>query len=71
MEALDERAYWDTMEEEPDGSLVVTFGASGLEWAAKVALWYGSEVEVLEPEALRQRMRKSACAVAAQYASAG
>ena len=69
LEALDERAHWDTMEEQPDGSLVVTFGAAELEWAARVALWYGPHVEVLEPEELRQRLREWARAVADQYPS--
>jgi predicted DNA-binding transcriptional regulator YafY len=65
--AQDERAYWDTIEEQPDGSLVVTFCASELEWAARVALWYGPEVEVLEPEELRRQVREWARATAAQY----
>jgi predicted DNA-binding transcriptional regulator YafY len=67
LEALDERTYWDTMEEQPDGSLVVTFGAAELEWAARVALWYGPEVEVLEPEELRQRLREWTSAVSSLY----
>ncbi len=70
LEAQDERAYWDTMEEQPDGSLVVTFGASGLEWAARVALWYGPQAEVLEPEELRRQVEVWAQAVAAQYSLA-
>jgi predicted DNA-binding transcriptional regulator YafY len=48
---------------------VVTFGAAELEWAARVALWYGPDVEVLEPEELRQRVREWARAVADQYSS--
>lgn len=70
MEAMDERATWDTMEEEPDGSLVVTFGATGLTWAARVALWYGPQVEVLEPEELRHKLEAWARAVAEGYAEA-
>jgi predicted DNA-binding transcriptional regulator YafY len=71
LEALDERAHWDTMEEQPDGSLVVTFGAAELEWAARVALWYGPDVEVLEPQELRQRLHQWARAVSSLYASRG
>jgi predicted DNA-binding transcriptional regulator YafY len=66
-EALDERAYWESTEEEPDGSLVVTFGAAELQWAARVALWHGPEVEVLEPEELRQRVKELARAVVNVY----
>jgi predicted DNA-binding transcriptional regulator YafY len=68
-EARDEDRTWDTMEEEPDGSLVVTFGATDLAWAARVVLWYGPEVEVLEPEELRRRVSEHARAVAAKYTS--
>jgi predicted DNA-binding transcriptional regulator YafY len=57
------------MEEQPDGSLVVTFGATDLAWAARIALWYGTQVTVLEPEALRKRMSEEAGAIAAKYAS--
>jgi predicted DNA-binding transcriptional regulator YafY len=67
LDAWDERASWDTMEEEPDGSLVVTFGAADMAWAARVVSWYGPQVEVLEPEGLRQRMREQAQAVSALY----
>ncbi len=68
-EARDEDRTWDTMEEEPDGSLVVTFGATDLGWAARVVLWYGPGVEVLEPEDLRRRMSEHARTVAAKYSS--
>jgi predicted DNA-binding transcriptional regulator YafY len=71
LEALDERAHWDTMEEQPDGSLVVTFGAAELEWAARVALWYGPDVVVLEPQELRQRLHQWARAVSSLYGSPG
>ena len=67
LEAQDASAHWDVMEEQSDGSLVVTFGATGLEWAARVALGYGPEVEVLEPEELRRQVREWARAVAEQY----
>ncbi|MGD2103980.1 MAG: YafY family protein [Anaerolineae bacterium] len=69
-DVLDERGSWETVEEEPDGSLVVTFGATGLAWATRIALWYGAEVEVLEPAELRQRVRDVARAIANQYGPA-
>ena len=67
--ALEERASWDAIEEQLDGSLVVTFGATDLAWAARIALWYGPQVTVLEPEALRKRVSEEARAIAAKYAS--
>jgi predicted DNA-binding transcriptional regulator YafY len=67
LEARDGHTYWDAMEEGVDGSLVVTFGVADLDWAARTVLWYGPAVEVLEPEALRHRVRALAQAVAAQH----
>jgi predicted DNA-binding transcriptional regulator YafY len=68
--AWDNRAFWETLEEQPDGSVVVTFAASDLEWPASVALGYGSQAVVLEPEELRCLVRERASATAAQYTSA-
>jgi predicted DNA-binding transcriptional regulator YafY len=67
LEALDDRAMWDEIEEQPDGSVVVAFGASSLKWAARVVLWRGPEVEVLEPEELRQRVEEWARSIASRY----
>jgi len=66
-DVTDTGSSWDTVTEEPDGSLVVGFGATDLDWASRVALWYGPEVEVLEPEELRQVMGDLARRVAAVY----
>lgn len=52
--ALDNRPYWDSIEPQPDGSVVVTFLSPTLEWAASAALAYGPIVEVLAPPELRQ-----------------
>jgi predicted DNA-binding transcriptional regulator YafY len=71
IDARDESGSWGTMEEQADGSLVVSFGATDLTWAARVVLWYGPEVTVLEPEALRREVRELARAVAARYESGG
>ena len=65
--ALDDRAFWDEVEEQPDGSVVVTFARPILEMAARAALSYGSEVIVLEPEELRRLVRERARAVAVLY----
>ena len=47
-------AYWETLVEQEDGSVIVSFAAPNLEWAASTALAYGSIVEVLDPPELRQ-----------------
>ncbi len=47
------RSYWEIVEEQADGSLIVTFSAPALEWAASTTLAYGPAVEVLEPPELR------------------
>jgi predicted DNA-binding transcriptional regulator YafY len=64
---LDNRAFWETVEEQSDGSVVVTFSTPDLEWAAGVVLRYCYPGVVLEPEELRQLVRERARAVAAQY----
>jgi len=69
--ALDNPAFWETLEEQPDGSVVVTFTAADLEWPARVALSYGPHAVVLEPEELRRLVGERAHAIAAQYASVG
>lgn len=66
-EAFDDRAMWDEIDEQPDGSIIVTFGASSLDWAARVVLWRGPQVEVLEPEELRRWVAEWARAMASRY----
>ncbi|MCD4752851.1 MAG: YafY family transcriptional regulator [Anaerolineaceae bacterium] len=65
--ALDDRANWDTVDEQPDGAVVVTFAAPTLEWPVRVALGYGSDVVVLEPEELRLLIARRARAVVELY----
>jgi len=65
--ALDDRPQWESFEERPDGSVEVTMGMPTLEWAARVALSYGPQVQVLEPAELRELVREQARAVAARY----
>ena len=50
--------------------MIVTFAVTDLEWAAWVALGYGPQAIVLEPEELRCLVGERARAIAAQYASA-
>lgn len=66
--ALADRSYWEAVEEEPDGGVVVTMAAPDLGWAASSALAYGPQVTVLEPEVLRQMVAGWAQAVVDLYA---
>jgi proteasome accessory factor B len=65
--ALDDRAMWDTVDEYPDGSVIVTFAVPNLEVAARIALSYGSDAVVLEPEEVRHLVSEQSQAVAALY----
>jgi predicted DNA-binding transcriptional regulator YafY len=66
--ALDNRHYWETLEEQPDGSVLVSYAAPNVEWAASTALAYGPGVCVLEPAEVRRAVADWAAAIAAQYA---
>jgi predicted DNA-binding transcriptional regulator YafY len=65
--ALDDRAMWDTVDECPDGSVIVTFAMPNLEVAARAVLSYGPDTVVLEPEELRRLVSEQCQAVAALY----
>ena len=58
---------WSSLEDQPDGGLVVTFPSCDVEYAAATALSYGPLVQVLEPESLRRRIAERARAVAGLY----
>jgi predicted DNA-binding transcriptional regulator YafY len=60
-------SYWESIKEQTDGSLIVTFSAPALEWAASTALAYGPAVEVLEPPELRQMMMEWLQVTSAKY----
>lgn len=66
--ALDDHAYWELVDERPDGSVEVTFAASDPEWAASRVLSYAPHATVLEPQEMRQLVFDHASAVAAQHA---
>ncbi len=51
------RLFWSEVAEQSDGSLLVTFPAPDLDWAASTILAYGPTVEVLDPPELRQRVK--------------
>jgi predicted DNA-binding transcriptional regulator YafY len=52
------RGYWETVEEQPDGSVTVTFSASDVYSAASNALFYGPAVTVLAPPEARQMVKE-------------
>lgn len=66
--ALDDRSLWDTVEEQPDGSVLVTIAVPSLDWAARTALGYAPHAVVLAPEELRCLVSERARTVAAQHA---
>jgi predicted DNA-binding transcriptional regulator YafY len=68
--ALDQRAYWESCEEQPGGDVLVSFSAPDLETAASIVLRYGFPATIVEPTALRDVVRARASALAARYATA-
>jgi len=61
------RFSWEGLEEQPDGSVIVTLSAPDLNWAASSVLAYGLLVEVLDPPELRQLVRDWAQGISAGY----
>jgi len=60
---------WESLVENPDGSVDVLLAAPELSWLASMALSFGTLVTVLEPPELRDMVRDWASAVAASYSS--
>lgn len=69
LQALDNQSQWDTVEKQPDGSIIVTFAIPDVEVAASIVMNYGYLAEVVEPEELRVLVRERARAIAARHAS--
>ena len=65
------RLNWESFEEQPDGSVVVTSVAPDLNWAASTSLAYGPLVEVLDPPELRSLLRDWALALVEIYSKGG
>lgn len=65
--ALTNRSYWETLEEQPDESILVTLLLPDMISATSTALAYGPGVTVLEPEALRTMVADWAHSIAALY----
>ncbi len=61
------RSYWQSMEPQKDDSLIVTFGAQDMNYAASTIMSYGPLVEVLEPAELRQMLHDWATGIVEQY----
>lgn len=67
--ALDNQAYWETLERQPDGSIIVSFPAPHLEWAASTVLAYGPIVEVISPPELRRLVAEWISVLANRYST--
>jgi predicted DNA-binding transcriptional regulator YafY len=67
--ALDDSAMWHTLDEQPDGSVIVTLATPSLGAAACIVMGYAPHSVVLEPEELRHKVCELALATAAQYKS--
>jgi predicted DNA-binding transcriptional regulator YafY len=61
------RVLWESLSENPDGSLVVTLAAPDLPWLASMTLSFASLVTVLEPPELREMVREWAQVTANLY----
>lgn len=67
--AQEGRSYWESIREQEDGSVEVSFVAPTLEWAASTALAYGPLVEVLNPPELCRMVREWAQLILEKYES--
>ena len=65
--ARSSRLSWESLEDQPDGSVEVSFQAPDLTWAASTALAYGPAVTVVAPPILRKMIPEWARAVAKLY----
>ncbi len=63
--------FWESLEEQPDGSVVVTVSAPDMNWAASTILAYGPVVEVLDPPGLRRLLKEWAQEIFKIYSKEG
>jgi len=61
------RSYWHALEEQADGSVVVTIQTPDLEWAASTVLAYGPQVVVEAPAQLRDMVIARAAGILDGY----
>lgn len=64
--AVDNPSWWEMLEEQPDGSIVVTLRNPDVLWASSIALSFGPAVEVLEPAEVKQQVLEWAQAIVDQ-----
>jgi predicted DNA-binding transcriptional regulator YafY len=67
--AQDNRSWWEALEEQADGSLIVTMVNPDVLWASSIVLSFGPAVEVLEPDEVKQQVIAWAQAVIDQARS--
>jgi predicted DNA-binding transcriptional regulator YafY len=67
--AQDNRAFWTSIDEQPDGAVVVTFEAADREAAAGMVLRVGFPAAILEPAGLLELVRQQARALSAHFDS--
>jgi len=65
--ATSNRSIWDSLTENPDGSVDVILSAPDTPWLASMAMSFGTLVTVLEPPELREMVREWAGAVVELY----
>jgi len=65
--AISNRSIWDSLEENPDGSVNVILSAPDLPWLASMTISFGTFVTVLDPPELREMVRDWAGAVVEKY----
>ena len=56
----EDHAPWMRIADQEDGSIVVSFGVTTLDWVVGWVLSYGSTAKVLEPPELIERVRQAA-----------
>lgn len=61
------RSMWESIKENPDGSMDVTMTAPDLNWLASMTLSFANWVVVLEPQELRVMVQERAQSIVAQY----
>jgi predicted DNA-binding transcriptional regulator YafY len=60
-------SIWESMQENPDGSVEATLAAPDLYWLASMVLGFSAWVKVLDPPELRELVRDWALEIAALY----
>ena len=65
--ATSNRSIWDSLTENPDGSVDVILSAPDFPWLASMTISFGTFVTVLEPPELREMVREWAEVIVALY----